>query len=267
MRNHLELSEEEVRELALLYPTTPNRKLCLRFDISYEVLRKYFAKPYGWKKDEAAVRLATRGTYHRLTEDEELWVREHFADMRNIDIMDYLGIGEHALSSVSKKYGLTKSAAFIESSHRKAAEHTLRTMKKFGGRADAAARARAQWEERKAIGDYGNVGFKKGVSNMERLGEEQYKATIEKIRTTRNEIIRRDRVRIHWGMEPKTKLVKNWDANPDWHKKHYRYTMRKRGYIIEDNTAYYDSETRRSVLIEKHAMKYGIKTKELEEDD
>ena len=39
---------------------------------------------------------------------------------------------------------------------------------------------------------------------------EQRKARLEKSHKTRNKTIRRDRIRIHWGMEPKTKLVKRW---------------------------------------------------------
>lgn len=39
---------------------------------------------------------------------------------------------------------------------------------------------------------------------------EQRKARIEKLLVTRNETIRKDRMRIHWGLEPKTKLIKRW---------------------------------------------------------
>lgn len=39
---------------------------------------------------------------------------------------------------------------------------------------------------------------------------EQRASRIAKATATRNKSIRRDRVRIHWGLEPKTKLVKRW---------------------------------------------------------
>ena len=39
---------------------------------------------------------------------------------------------------------------------------------------------------------------------------EQRKARCEKSRDTRNRTIRRDKARIHFGMEPKSKLVKRW---------------------------------------------------------
>lgn len=48
---------------------------------------------------------------------------------------------------------------------------------------------------------------------LKRLGREsptERIARLEKARETRNKGIRRDRVRIHWGLEPKGKLVKRW---------------------------------------------------------
>ena len=40
--------------------------------------------------------------------------------------------------------------------------------------------------------------------------EEHRKARQAKIRVSRNATIRRDRIRIHWGLEPRTRLVKKW---------------------------------------------------------
>lgn len=39
---------------------------------------------------------------------------------------------------------------------------------------------------------------------------EQKAARIAKTQAKRNKSIRRDRIRLHWGLEPKTKLVKRW---------------------------------------------------------
>ena len=40
------------------------------------------------------------------------------------------------------------------------------------------------------------------------LSTEQRKARIEKIQAKRNQRIRRDRIRLKWGLEPETKLIK-----------------------------------------------------------
>jgi transcriptional antiterminator Rof (Rho-off) len=45
---------------------------------------------------------------------------------------------------------------------------------------------------------------------VEKETPEQRMDRIKKTTKTRNELIRRDRIRIHWGFEPKSKLVKKW---------------------------------------------------------
>lgn len=51
------------------------------------------------------------------------------------------------------------------------------------------------------------------VSAMQRrMPPERRKEIIEKIQKKRNETIRKDYLRIRWGLEPKTRLVKRWHA-------------------------------------------------------
>lgn len=44
------------------------------------------------------------------------------------------------------------------------------------------------------------------------LSPEQKRRRIEKSQATRNELIRKDKMRIRWGLEPKSKLIKKWYA-------------------------------------------------------
>ena len=46
--------------------------------------------------------------------------------------------------------------------------------------------------------------------NIANMSPEQRRKQYAKMQQTRNAIIRRDRIRIHFGMEPKSKLVKHW---------------------------------------------------------
>lgn len=46
--------------------------------------------------------------------------------------------------------------------------------------------------------------------NISRETPEQRSSRIAKTTAKRNESIRKDRLRIHWGLEPRTKLVKRW---------------------------------------------------------
>lgn len=47
---------------------------------------------------------------------------------------------------------------------------------------------------------------------MQRMAPEQRQAASMKALETRKELIRKDKMRIRWGLEPKTKLVKKWYA-------------------------------------------------------
>jgi hypothetical protein len=62
--------------------------------------------------------------------------------------------------------------------------------------------------------DISNLEIISREENARRLGEretpEGKAARIAKARTTRNRTIRLDKIRIHWGFEPKTRLVKRW---------------------------------------------------------
>jgi len=160
MRNYSELSDEEVQQLEQLYPVTPNRRLSQMFGVSVDAIQDHFARPRGWQKDQAAIKLATHGTYHRLTEREEQWIVRHFHDTRNGDIMEKYGISESQLNNVRKKHGLKKTDYFMRRMRRVAGEAFTRAFREHGESERAAERARQQWAERKRTGDYGNVGFK-----------------------------------------------------------------------------------------------------------
>ena len=47
---------------------------------------------------------------------------------------------------------------------------------------------------------------------MQFITDEQKKEYARRAQVTRNELIRKDKMRIRWGMEPRTKLVKRWYA-------------------------------------------------------
>ena len=268
MRNYRELSDEEVQQLEQLYPVTPNRRLSQMFGVSVDAIQDHFARPRGWQKNQSAIKLAIRGSYHELTEREEQWIVRHYHNTRNGDIMEKYGIGESQLIRVRRKYGLKKTDRFMRKMQREAVAHGVVAFREHGESERASERARQAWAERKRKGDYGNVGFKKGESNKNRMSPRRYKQMVEKAKQTRNETIRKDRIRIHWGMEPKTKLVKNWDAKRDWHKRHYRYVLRKFGYDVEkgSNDVYYFPDTVRHPIMERNAQKWGIRILPAEEE-
>lgn len=267
MRNYHELTDEEVQQLEQLYPVTPNRRLSQMFGISLDTILNHFARPRGWQKDQTAIKHATHGTYHSLTEREVQWIVRHYHNTRNGDIIAKYGIGESTLHRVARKHGLKKTDRFMRKMHREALAHSQAAFREHGERERAAERARQQWAERKRTGDYGGVGFQKGESNKTRMSPRRYKAMVRKAQAKRNETIRRDRIRIHWGLEPKTKLVKQWNSERDWRKYHYRYKFRQAGYAVDPDSrdVYYLPDTVRHPIMERNAQKYGFRVLSAEE--
>ena len=258
MRNWRELSESEVESLRALYPVTPNRRLSFMFGISVDAITDRFARPNGWKKDLNAVCHRPVGTYRKLTEDDERWIVANYAMTPNAVIMERLGIGEHGLHSVARKYGLKKSRDMMLKALDDARSSAISTCRRYDL---YRSHALSQWEERRRKGDYGNVGFRKGETMRDRLGEERFREAVRKSHEKRNATIRKDRLRIHWGMEPRTRLVKNWDAHPDWHRGHYRCLFRRYGYTVGRGSCdvLYNEFTERRPMLEKRASKYGMR--------
>ena len=170
-----------------------------------------------------------------LTESQEKWLRLHFKHTKNAEIAARLGISESAVHRYARLWGLVKTKAFRRSTQLNAAAKAKESHLRNGTYPPKGYR----------IPGSEKAGFKKGVTPLQRLGKRREKARIEKAAATRRETIRRDKARILFGLEQKTKM--RLISQP-----HYiacqRYYLRKRGYIVERGSlvAYYTDETRRS---------------------
>ena len=96
MKNYRNLSPSELNELISLYPTTTNRELSRRFDISVDAIQKKLAVIYGLKKNRKAVFIGNRAG-HSLSEEDTDWIIKHYKHTKNAEIMARLNIGESTL--------------------------------------------------------------------------------------------------------------------------------------------------------------------------
>ena len=108
MKNYRNLSQSELDELISLYPTTTNRELSRRFDISVDAIQKKIAVTHGLKKNRKAVLLGNRGG-HSLSEEDIEWIIKHYKHTKNAEIMARFNICESTLHRCARKYGLKKS--------------------------------------------------------------------------------------------------------------------------------------------------------------
>lgn len=252
MRNYRELTQAEIDRLEELYPTTTNRELSKMFDISVDAIQDRFAYPNGWKKGN--FKRGNRGG-KPLDEKSVKWIVKHYQHTKNHEIMDKFGIGESTLHRIARRYGLKKSTQFKNKMIAESSRTAMSVCRKYKVYEQQAEFNRERWKQWKAEGK--QVGFRKGESNKDRLSPKRYKAMLEKMAATRRENIRKDRMRINWGLPQKTriKLVSaGRKAAVD------RHRLKKLNYIVERGSThvYYDELTRRNLTIEKRAMINGL---------
>lgn len=180
-----------------------------------------------------------------LSPKQERWLVRHFKHTKNDEIMSRLGLSHSALHRFARELGLTKSRQFMKKCQ--------------------AATTQAAWiaNRRKGWPPKGytiprsrECGFQKGVTNLQRLGPKRDAERIRKAAESRRATVKRERARIIWGFEQKTKLKLVTSRK----KISSRYALRRRGYDIARgaSTAYIVCETRRSAIVEANAIKNGI---------
>ena len=260
-RSYRELSETEISEIAALYPVTTNREIARRYDISVDALQDYLAYPNGWKKNRKAIYIGNRGG-RSLTEKEIAWICKHYQHTKNEDIMNKFGIGESTLHRLARKHGLKKSRQQQRKTQWNATCRAREACRKYGVYEETRERMRKKMQEMSARGERIPGSFMPGVSNMQRLGKKRNQERITKAHATRNETIRKERMRMNWGLPQKTRmrLSINGCTGRSRQKAIHRHLFRKYGYYCEwgEDTVYYDENTDRRLKMEANAHLYGL---------
>lgn len=261
-RDYHTLTDDELSELERFYPCTTNRDLCRRYNISIDALHDRLAVPRGWKKDRKAVYIGNRGG-KTATEEDVRWIVRHYKHTKNDDIMAKIGISNSQLHRIARKHGLKKSRQQMRKIYRETTQAAVRACIENGVYEQNAERARLQHEERRRAGIPN--GFRRGESNHDRMSDRKYNEVMERIHRTRNETIRKERMRIRWGLPQKTKmkLVSGGHLRAC-----RRYAFRQRGYIVAkgSNDVYFNDNTNRNEYMESTAIRYGLHVHQQEEE-
>jgi hypothetical protein len=187
-----------------------------------------------------------KGKKVELTTQQERWLVNNFADTSNAECAEYCGCNWRTVVRKARELGLTKSREYMLAARRKGQEMAAIMNRGEGNRGkENLLRYGRQYQ------------FRKGESNVQRLGEAKERERIRKSHEARNKTIASERVRIKWGFEQKTRLrlvrqPKQWIA--------YRNTMKRRGYIASRGSReiYYNEDTNRSAAVEHNATKAGL---------
>lgn len=182
-----------------------------------------------------------------LTPEQLVWFRENFDHTKNQELADALGTSLRCITRMARELGLWKTKEFVTAMQRNASEHGARATRLMGGNSGAAN-----------LQKYGKATrFKPGTSQKDRMSAEAFAEMHHRIGESRKETFRKERVRVNWGFEQRTKLRV---VKCPKEKVSLRSSLRKRGYEIAraSNEAVITETTRRCRQMEARAERIGI---------
>ena len=206
-----------------------------------------------------------------LTPEQEEWLKQWYPTVENSRLMKASGLKHSALHRFARDLHLTKSKKGWNAIKRRQARHIKRVCEKNGyydslrGKPMSEAckeGTRRMWQEIRE-------GKREHPARiMARVHPRKYKQWMQRKSAERREAIRREVMRMKWGLPRKTRL-RVAVMNPySRNQVNRRYLAQRRGYIIADDCSeesgnryviFYDENTTRSELFEKNSIKDGFR--------
>ena len=173
-----------------------------------------------------------------LSEEEEQWLIAHYPYTKNKEVAEKLGISYRSVVRFASRLGLKKTKQFLGECQNEAWQAACRSYDINGHPLKGGT-----------IPNSERIRFKKGVSSVERLGEEKERQRLEKSRVSRMKTLKREKARVIFGLPQRTKLKV---VSQPREKITLRYYLKKQGYILDEQKriAYYDENTKRGKRIE-----------------
>lgn len=215
----------------------------------------------------------TKGKVHfRVLNDEQReWLCRWFPVTENYRLAKAMGISLYKLHCFAREFGLTKSEAGLKAIKKRQSKRMAKTCEKNGcydrkrGHPPSAATmdgVRRRWEETRQ-------GLRETPAQMlKRTNPKKYKEWMEKRSQERRESIRKERMRIIYGLERKTRLKAVVMTPYTRSQTAHRHNALKKGYLLDEDcregqpgryVIYYDDDTKRSERFEKNCIADGFR--------
>ena len=173
-----------------------------------------------------------------LTPYGEAYLRKHFPNTHNDVLMAATGLSHSTLHRFARQLGLTKTKAFMRKCQRNTTEAAYKANRERG------------WPPKGYLIPKREANcFKKGVNNLQRLGEKREAERVRKAAASLARTRELERQRAAEGLPQETKLKVTKQPR---RKIQLRCYLQKRGYVIEESssTAFWTDATRRSPHVE-----------------
>ena len=213
----------------------------------------------------------TRGKIHRLVlnDEQRSWLCQWFPTIENKRLAKAMGISLYKIHCFARELNLTKSEEGLRAIKQRQTKAMAKTNHKNGcydrkrGHPPSEATMeglRRRWEKIRA-------GLQELPQDIaKRKHPRKWKASLKKRSENRKEMMRKEKRRIIYGLERKTKL--NAVMTPyKRSQRHHRCSALKRGYLLDMDCSegqpgryviYYDDETQRSAKFEANCIKDGF---------
>ena len=205
-----------------------------------------------------------------LTAEQEAWLRKWFPEEENSRLMEVSGMSASTLHMFARKYGLTKSEKGILRIRKRQAASIKRKLEKNGYYASMRGRrpseacveaVRNMWQD---VRDGKRV---HPIHAMKHENPKRYKQYMQRKSEVRKEAIRKEQMRVMYGLERKTNLINIVMRTYTRSQTAHRYNALRRGYFVMEDCSeqggeryniYYDEQTTRSEKFERNLIADGF---------
>ena len=180
-----------------------------------------------------------------LTPEQERWLVAHFKHTKNEEIGERLGISQSSVHRFARELELTKTKQFMRKVQKNTSERAKASHLMNGTYPPKGYRIPRSEEFQ----------FKKGVTNIQRLGKAGERKRVEKSAASRRKTFKVERARKLFGLPQQTKLRVMREPRG---KTCHRWYLKKRGYILDEKEliAYWTEDTRRATILEKRPRQW-----------
>lgn len=205
-----------------------------------------------------------------LTAEQEAWMRKWFPEEENSRLMEVSGMRASTLHMFARKYGLTKSEKGILRIRKRQAASIKRKLEKNGYYASMRGRkpseacveaVRNMWQEVR------DGKREHPIHAMKHENPKRYQQYMQRKSEVRKEAIRKEQMRVMYGLERKTNLTNIVMRTYTRSQTSHRYNALRRGYFVmsdcsehggERYNIYYDEQTTRSERFERNLIADGF---------
>ena len=233
--------------------------------------RKWVDRPFVTKTGKDGCQ---RGFAFELTPEQKEWLCRWFPEVENGRLMKASGLKFSTFHRMVRELGLKKSEKGLHGIMKRLGAKVKRKLE-ANGYYDSLRKKKTSKETREGTKRMWQE-VREGkrihpIRIMKKTSPYRYRKMLEKKSANRKELMRRELLRLKYGMEPLSRLhnIRMVKYTPS--QLNHRHNALKRGYILmvdcseqggERWNIYYDGETRRTPIFEKHLLDDGFKLKE-----